>query len=87
MKKLPLSELIAKIGDANIRAQPLDMCATHLSLGKGGVTKVTFGTEVPFGLNGLEKFGLVLWIDRAQIEVINSELRASNPNGEPNVET
>lgn len=58
-----LSELIAAYGDDKIAFQRLDDCATDLDMNKNG-TRVTFVTPERINLNGLEKLGLVVWLDR-----------------------
>ena len=64
-----LSELIAKYGDDKVQFQNLDHCAETLNM-DGGVTKITFGTEQPIGLDGTQKLGLVLWLDRDRVAEI-----------------
>ena len=66
---MDLSELIAKYGDDKVQFQNLDHCAETLSM-DGGVTKITFGTEQPIGLDGTQKLGLVLWLDRDRVAEI-----------------
>lgn len=66
---MKLSELIAAYGDDLVQFQNLDHCASSLNMNKG-VTKITFGTEQPISLNGTEKLGLVVWLDRAKVAEI-----------------
>lgn len=58
-----LSELIAAVGDANVRFQKIDDCAESMNLTKEG-SRVTFVTPERIGINGFDKLGLVVWIDR-----------------------
>lgn len=69
---LKLSELIAAYGDDKVQFQNLDHCAEDLSM-SGGVTKITFGTEQRLdfnGYDGLQKLGLVVWLDRDKVAEI-----------------
>lgn len=66
---MKLSELIAAYGDDKVTFQNLDQCATDLNMGKRG-TKITFGTEERLNLDGPEKLGLVVWLDRARVAEI-----------------
>lgn len=63
---MKLSELIAKYGDDAVQFQNLDHCARDLNMNKGK-TMITFGTEQPVNLNGTEKLGLIVWLDRKKV--------------------
>ncbi len=63
---MKLSELIKRYGDDKVQFQNLDHSLIHLNMNKG-VSKITFGTEQPVNLNGPEKLGLVVWLDRARV--------------------
>jgi len=68
---MTLSELIAAYGD-DIQFQNLDQCAERLDM-KKGVTKITFVTEQPISFDGLERLGIVVWMDRGRAtDLINS---------------
>lgn len=71
-----LSELIAKYGDDKVSYQKLDDCATKLDMNKNG-TRITFVTPERLNLNGTEKLGLVLWLDREQVAAIIAEGKAA----------
>jgi len=71
---LSLSELIKKVGDDNIGVQPLDQCMTNLQATKTKGNKITFATEQPFGMEGTDQMGLVLWIPRDKMAEIEKEL-------------
>lgn len=77
---LKLSELIAAYGDDKVQFQNLDQCADRLDM-KGTNTKITFGTEQRLGLNGTEKLGLVVWLDRERVKEIVAASKAE-PAGE-----
>lgn len=69
---MKLSELIAAYGDDVVQFQNLDHCTISLNMIKG-VTKITFGAEQqPISLNGTEKLGLVVWLDRAKVAEITA---------------
>lgn len=76
---LALSELIRQYGDDKVQFQNLDQSLTNLSVGKG-VTKITFGTEQTAGLDGTDKLGLIVWLDRARVKEITA---ASKTKSEP----
>ena len=65
---MKVSELISNIGDDNIEIQNLDTCVEAFSMDKKGITKATFGTESTFGLNGFDKLGLIVWMDRDAVK-------------------
>ena len=70
---MKLSELIARYGDDKVQFQNLDQCTEALNMNKG-VTKITFGTEQPINLDGTEKLGIVVWMDRKSVaEIIKAE--------------
>lgn len=66
MSAVKLSELIAAYGDDKVQFQNLDYCADKLNM-NGTTTKITFGTEQRLNLEGTEKLGLVVWLDRARV--------------------
>ena len=71
-----MSELIKAYGDDKVQIQNLDTCIDSLNMNKG-ITKVTFGTEQPITLDGIEKLGIVVWFDRERVnEIIAAEKAA-----------
>lgn len=66
---MTFSELIAAYGDDKVQFQKLDESATNYSAGKQG-SKITFGTDEPFDLNGTVRLGLVVWMDRKRVAEI-----------------
>lgn len=74
-----LSELIAKYGDDKVTFQKLDDCAADLNMNKNG-TRITFVTPERIGLNGTEKMGLVVWLDRKQVAKIIADAALKEPN-------
>lgn len=70
-----LSELIAKYGDDKVTFQKLDECASTLDMTKNG-TRITFVTPERIGLDGLDKLGLVLWLDRERVASIIKEAQS-----------
>lgn len=71
-----LSELIAKYGDDKVTFQKLDDCASSLDMNKNG-TSITFVTPERIGpaLDGMEKLGLVVWLDRTRVAGIIEQSR------------
>lgn len=72
---MKLSALIAAYGDDKVEAQFLDQCATSLYTNKG-VTKITFGTEQPVSLDGTQKLGIIVWLDRDRVKQITAQSKA-----------
>lgn len=64
---MTLSELILAVGDDNVQFQNLDQCATDLNYSAKKGSKITFGTEQPMTLDGTQRLGLVVWLDRKQV--------------------
>lgn len=85
---MKMSELIAAYGDDKVEFQNLDQCTLSLNMNTKG-TKLTFGTEQPFDLNGTKKLGLVIWLDRARVKEVTERKDADNgkqaPQDSPNV--
>ncbi len=68
-----LSELIARYGDDKVRFQNLDQCTHAMNRTRNG-TKITFATVESFNVDGTEKLGLVVWLDRGRVkEIIGQE--------------
>lgn len=66
---LSLSKLLAEYGDDKVQFQNLDQSLDSLRMA-GGVAKITFGTEQRVGLDGTDKLGLVVWLDRKRVAEI-----------------
>ena len=75
---MKLSELIAAYGDDKIEFQNLDDAADKLNM-NGKHTTITFGTPQRLGLNGTEKLGLVVWLDRARVKELIKKPRRPLP--------
>lgn len=75
---MKLSELIAAYGDDKIQFQNLDQSIINLSMDKG-VSKITFGTEQPINLDGPNKLGLVVWLDRDRVKEIVAASKSPSP--------
>lgn len=69
---MKLSELIAAYGDDKVQFQNLDQSLINLNMNKG-VSKITFGTEQPVGLNGPDKLALIVWLDRDRVAEITGK--------------
>jgi hypothetical protein len=70
-----LSALIAAYGDDKVQFQKLDDCADSLNMNKG-ITRITFGTPQPLTPNGMEKLGLIIWLDRERVKELLAQARA-----------
>lgn len=68
---MKLSELIAAYGDDKVQFQNLDHSTTAMNM-KGARTLITFGTEQKISIDGTEKLGLVVWMDRKRVKEITS---------------
>lgn len=66
---MKLSELIAVYGDDKVQFQNLDQSIINLNM-NSGISKITFGTEQPVNLDGPDKLGLVVWLDRDRVKEI-----------------
>lgn len=64
---MKLSELIAACGDDKVQFQNLDQCAINIDYNIKRGTKITFGTEQPVSLDGTQRLGLVVWLDRQDV--------------------
>lgn len=73
---MKLSELIAAYGDDKVQFQNLDQSLISLNMNKG-VSKITFGTEQSVNVDGPDKLGIVVWLDRK----IVAELLATAKGG------
>lgn len=71
-----LSDLIRTIGDDKVGLQNLDQCATNFDYNIKRGTKITFGTDQPLTPNGMEKLGMVIWLDRAAVKAIMDKEKA-----------
>jgi hypothetical protein len=76
---MKLSELIIATGDENVQFQNLDQCSISLDYSAKKGTQITFGTEQPVNLNGTEKLGLVVWLDRKAVADAIAAAKATQP--------
>lgn len=65
---MKLSELIAAVGDDNVMFQNLDNDIVRLNTKSSGQSEITFGTTAATTLNGTQRLGLVVWLDRDAVE-------------------
>lgn len=61
-----LSELIARVGDEKVQLQRIDDCVTSIQMTKHGA-RASFVTPQTFGLDGFDKMGLIVWLDRDEV--------------------
>jgi hypothetical protein len=74
---MKLSQLIAKIGDENVKFQILQNALSGISLGKEGDSKVTFFTDAITPSDVMQnkgKVGLVVWIPREHWEKVAKDV-------------
>lgn len=69
-KDITLSEMITKIGDKNVQFQNLDNDIVRMRTRADGQSEITFGTSARTRINGTEKLGLVVWLDRKDVEKV-----------------
>lgn len=65
---MKMSELILAIGDDNVEFQNLDQCATDLNYSHKSGTTIKFGTQRKLTPTGMDKLGLILWLDRDAVK-------------------
>jgi hypothetical protein len=70
-------ELLKTYGEDKLELQYLDHCTDALNMNKKGITKVTFGTQQPIDLNGTQKLGIVVWLDRESVKKIMDAAKAA----------
>lgn len=74
-----LSELIAKYGDENVSFQRVDDCVTDMNMTRNG-TRASFVTPERIGLDGFDKMGLIVWLDREKVKAIIAKAKAATPD-------
>ena len=77
---MKISELIAAYGDENVEVQNLDECGDRVEM-KGGVTRITFGTQQPLSLDEdhpTKRLGLVIWLDRNRVKELMETAKAES---------
>lgn len=73
---MSLIQLLTAIGDENIKVQYIDECTSGIQATKQQGNKLTVHTDEQFTLQGMERFGFVLWIDRKKLEEAQNTLDA-----------
>lgn len=68
-----ISELLTRIGDDNIMFQNLDNDIVRLKTRADGQSEITFGSQAQTTINGTERLGLVLWLNRDDVELAKKE--------------
>lgn len=69
-----LSELIAAYGDERVTFQKIDDCLMSADMMTPVGTKLTIVTTEALHLDGMEKMGLVVWLDRKRVaEIVAAE--------------
>lgn len=77
---MKMTELLLAIGDDNIEFQNLDHCATDLRYSAKSKSRITFVTEGAITLDGTEKLGLVIWLDRKAVADARAALSVAAPS-------
>lgn len=75
-KPVSMTSLLNAIGDDGISFQNLDHSLINADWSAKKVSKITFGTDQTVTLEGTEKLGLVLWLDRNQVAETMARLKA-----------
>ena len=74
---LKLSDLIAAYGDNEVIFQNLDGCADALNWSAKNGSRITFRTSEVVTLEGTNKLGLVVWLDRKRVAEIVAAAKAA----------
>lgn len=77
---MTLSELISAYGDDKVQFQNLDDCAKSMNM-NGGTTTITLVTDERVHFEGMEKLGLVVWLDRGRVAEIIAASKTSEIGG------
>ena len=80
---MKLSELINKVGDENVEIQNLDSCVSSMNMDAKGNVIATFGTQAKIAMNGFEKLGMVIWMDR---EAVKQAMAGKGPDTQEGTE-
>jgi hypothetical protein len=71
---MKLSELIAEIGDQNVRFQLLDNDLISADYDSKKGTKITFGSDAALRPDGLKDVGIIVWAPRERFREIVDNL-------------
>lgn len=71
-----ICELIEAVGVDKVGIQFLDRCADSLNFDEKRGTRITFVTEEPLNLQGTERLGMVVWLDRKAVDAAQAEPKA-----------
>lgn len=72
-----ICELIEAVGVDQVGIQFLDRCADSLNFHAKHGTRITFGTEEPLNLQGTERFGIVVWLDRKAVAAAQAKAKGA----------
>lgn len=70
---LSLIQLLSAVGDENIKVQYIDECTSQYNYTAKSGNKLTVHTDEEFDSRGMQRFGFVLWIDRAKLATARRE--------------
>ena len=62
-----LSDVLAAVGNENIKVQYIDECTSKYQYTAKTGNKLTVHTAEEFDSRGMVRFGIVLWIDRDKL--------------------
>lgn len=68
-----ITDLLNAIGDENMRVQFIDECTSQYQFTAKNGNKLTVHTDEQFTANGMEKFGIVIWVDRDKFKEAQSQ--------------
>lgn len=72
-----ICELIEAVGVDQVGIQFLDRCADSLNFHAKRGTQITFGTEEPLNLQGTERLGIVVWLDRKAVVAAQAKAKGA----------
>ncbi|MBO9428234.1 hypothetical protein [Sulfitobacter sp. R18_1] len=75
---MKISDLISRIGDENVEIENLDTSFDRAKA-KPGETTITFKTKQPMSSKGTEKVGMIVWMDRDEVQKAVGEYLEENP--------
>lgn len=62
-----ITELLAAVGDENIKVQYIDECTSKYQYTAKTGNKLTVHTDEELDSRGMARFGIILWVDRDKL--------------------
>lgn len=72
-----LIQLLTDIGDENIKVQYIDECTSQYNYTAKRGNKLTVHTDEEFDSRGMQRFGIVLWVDREKLKEAQRAVQAA----------